>query len=205
MKKCYIVGAGECSYIPNIESCDLIIAADGGYDTLIALGITPDLLMGDFDSISKIPEGIPTLRFPVRKNETDMYLCYLEGRRRGYSDFSIYGGMGGRSDHSFANLSLLLLIRKNGDTATIYTDNEEFTVLKDEERTFIGNRKDKFSVFAFGGNAGCVSIKNAEYEAENIDLTPEFPLGVSNAFLDTPTTISVKKGALLVILERKKK
>jgi thiamine pyrophosphokinase len=58
-----------------------------------------------------------------------------------------------------------------------------------------------FSVFAFGGEAHGVSIKNARYEIENVSLTPDFPLGVSNEFRDTPPTISVNFGSLLVIFE----
>ncbi len=202
MKKCYIVGAGECSYVPPKPDKDtLLIAADGGYDTLCRLGIKPDLLIGDFDSIKSVPEDIECIRFKVRKDETDMHLAYLEGKRRGCSEFFIYGGTGGRSDHSFANLSLLLYIKKAEDTATLCGSGETFRVIRNEKIKLFGKKGANFSVFAFGREAHGVYVKNAEYEAENATLYPEFPLGVSNAFLDTPAEISVENGSLLIISE----
>ena len=106
---CYIVGAGEFYGELNLSDGDIVIAADGGYDTLRELGVTPDLLVGDMDSVKAVPTDIEKLRVPVEKDETDTYLCYLEGVRRGYSNFVILGGVGGREDHTFANFSLLIL------------------------------------------------------------------------------------------------
>lgn len=199
---CYIVGAGD--FYGNITKCDgdMIIAADGGYDALTSRGYTPDLLIGDFDSItSALPEGIRTLRHPKEKDETDMFLAYSEGARLGYTEFVMLGATGGRLDHTYANLSLLLYAKEKGHNVTAMDGHGIILCLKDEAISLAGEPGATFSVFAIGGEAHCVSIKGAKYEAEDVDLTPAFPLGVSNEFIDTDAQISVRDGALLVIAE----
>ena len=198
---CYIVGAGEISPLPKIEKDDFIIAADGGFDSLSSLGIAPNLLVGDLDSIKNVPTGIEILRHPAEKDETDMHLAFLEGERRGYREFLIYGGVGGRADHTFSNYSLLLFISKRGSAARLVGKREVALVVTNGTVTLPKSSGKYFSVFAFGGEAHGVSIKNAKYEIENVSLTPDFPLGVSNEFRDTPPTISVNFGSLLVIFE----
>ena len=75
---CYIVGAGAFwgDFTPSED--DLVIAADGGLDTLRSIDIRVDLAVGDFDSARSVPDGIETVRFKVEKDETDMHLAYLE-------------------------------------------------------------------------------------------------------------------------------
>ena len=201
MKKCYIVGAGDFPY--GFEPCegDLVIAADGGYDSLKKNGIRCDLLIGDLDSIQDVPSGMEILRHPVKKDETDMHLAFLEGKRRGYADFCIYGGTGGREDNTFANYSLLLYIKEAGCRATLYGKKNITTVIKNEEASFDGEVGLHFSAFALGGCAVGVTIRGLEYECENITLTPEFPLAVSNRFIGKTASVKVDTGALLVMIE----
>lgn len=199
MGKCYIVGAGDFGGGINPQGGDIVIAADGGYDSLVSRGITPDVLIGDLDSIHGVPHGIETHRFPVRKDDTDMFIAYREGRARGYRDFEIHGGTGGREDHTFANYALLLTMRRAGDAGVLVSDASRTYVLLNEERKFRGTAGTHISVFAFGGTAHGVTIRGAEYGAENIDMTPDYPLGVSNVMKDGDMTVSVRDGALLVI------
>ena len=199
---CYIVGAGD--FYGQITKCDgdMIIAADGGYDALTLRGYTPDLLIGDFDSIaSDLPEGIRTLRHPKEKDETDMFLAYSEGARLGYTEFVMLGATGGRLDHTYANLSLLLYAKEKGHNVTAMDGHGIILCLKNEAISLAGEPGATFSVFAIGGEAHGVSIKGAKYEAEGVDISPSFPLGVSNEFVDTDAQISVRDGALLVIAQ----
>ena len=198
---CYIVGAGEISPLPKIEKDDFVIAADGGFDSLLSLGIAPNLLVGDLDSIKNVPTGIEILRHPAEKDETDMHLAFLEGMRRGYSRFELFGGTGGRPDHTFANYSLLSLIRKNGCFATLHGDGYIAYVLENELTRVSGKIGKGISVFAFGGIARGVSIDGLKYTANNVTLIPEFALGVSNSFISNSSIIEVKDGTLLVIQE----
>ena len=198
---CYIVGAGEfySSFTP--QECDLVIAADGGYAELKKRGIRCDLLVGDMDSLDALPKELEIIRHPVEKDETDMHLAYLEGRRRGYSNFAIYGGVGGRADHTFANYCLLSYIRGDGCRAVLYDKQSKAYVIKNEVTRVIGESKKGISIFAFGGLARGVTIKGLYYELAGGVLTPSFPIGVSNHFLGKPAEIEVSDGELLIIEE----
>ena len=71
---CYLVGAADFREAPRVKDGDFVIAADGGYDRLNALGITPNALIGDMDSIEEVPSGIELFKFKAEKDETDMRL-----------------------------------------------------------------------------------------------------------------------------------
>lgn len=117
MPTCYIVGAGDFTPrgfapVPG----DLVLAADGGYRALYSLGYTPDLLLGDFDSLGDLPlpPDLPVLRFPARKDDTDTGLALRHGLDRGFRDFALYGCAGGRVDHLLANLQSMARISRLG-------------------------------------------------------------------------------------------
>lgn len=119
MPTCYIVGAGDFTPrgfapVPG----DLVLAADGGYRALYSLGYTPDLLLGDFDSLGDLPlpPDLPVLRFPARKDDTDTGLALRHGLDRGFRDFALYGCAGGRMDHLLANLQSMARISRLGAT-----------------------------------------------------------------------------------------
>ena len=203
MKKCIIIGAGDFTLPGEISCEDLVIAADGGYNHAKAAGIEPKLFVGEMDSITiSLPENIEKITFPERKDYTDMNLAYLEGRARGYENFEIYGGTGGRSDHTFANISLLLKIAEDGCLGNMISDREIYTVIKNGKINLTGTFGKYISIFALGGEAHGVCLKGLDYEVENVTLTPDFPLGVSNKFTSREAEISVNNGALLVIYER---
>lgn len=175
-----------------------IIAADGGIDKLKALGISPDLIVGDFDSSSYRPSGHNVISFPTKKDDTDTVIAIKEAIKRGFDTVVISGGMGGCLDHTVANLQALSYARENGVRAFL-TDGSQSAAIVDSAAVIKGKRGGRCSVFAFGGKAVDVKLKGLEYECDGIDLVPDFPLGVSNAFTDKKAEISVKNGALLVI------
>ena len=201
MSICYIVGAGDFTHAFTPNEDDLVIAADGGYDHLKKFGIRCDLLLGDLDSIKKVPSGVKTKKFPVRKDETDSYLAYREGVERGYKVFHIYGGTGGREDHTFANYCLLLYAKDEKNEAFLFSEKAKISLIKNESKIIIGTKGRHLSLFPFGSDAVGVSVKGAEYECEKINLKTNFPLTVSNIFKDSPVNIAVESGALLVMQE----
>lgn len=196
---CYIAGAGDFfgSFTPKED--DLVIAADGGYEALTARGIRCDLLIGDMDSIEKIPCDVELLKHKVEKDETDMHLAYIEGKRRGYSEFMLYGGVGGRPDHTFANYCLLSYIKNDGSNAKLIGNGYIVYAVKKEVTRVRGKAGEGISVFAFGGDCTGVNIKGLYYELYDGTLTPNFPLGVSNHFTEEEAEISAEEGTLLVI------
>ena len=106
---CYIIGAGDIYTKSRIkaEADDYIICADGGYDYAVEADLIPDLLIGDFDSIKAIPENVAKITLPVEKDVTDAVAAFNEGVKQGFASFVLFGGTGGRFEHTFANISLM--------------------------------------------------------------------------------------------------
>ena len=201
VKTCYLVGAGEVSALPTLSQDDLLIAVDGGLHACTAQGLSPSLLVGDLDSFGDAPlPNIPICRFPVKKDETDTYLAYLEGVKRGYSHFEIYGGLGGRADHTIANLQLLRRIAGEGRSAALVGKDTRMLAFSNCTTTLKTRAGQSLGVFALSEICEGVSIAGAAYELENGTLKNDFPLGVSNTALGERVTLSVKKGILLAVL-----
>ena len=94
METCYIFGAGDftpCTI--DLTSKDLVIAADGGYDSIILLGLRADVVLGDFDSVTSPDlwdDAIcEKLTYPPEKDDTDMMLAIKLGLSRGYRECAI--------------------------------------------------------------------------------------------------------------------
>lgn len=202
MKKiCYIVGAGE-GFVPfSPKENDFVIAADGGYDALRRAGVRPHLFVGDMDSFAGTPDG-ETECHPVRKDDTDTALAYRAGRARGYENFVLLSCVGGREAHTYANLSLLAAARREGARVLLVGKKETSLVMENESITLSRPAGTLLSVFAFGGAAHGVTLRNLSYPAEGLTLLPDVPLGVSNAFCDAPATVSVGEGRLLLMCGR---
>ena len=121
---CILIGAGDLtiSEIP-MQAGDLVIAVDGGYEYCKLLEITPDYILGDFDSISeKEAESVAAIAketedkviiLPVEKDDTDTLAAIKLGLAEGYQSFRIYGGMGGRIEHTIANIQCLLYLKEH--------------------------------------------------------------------------------------------
>ena len=199
MSVCYIVGAGEFYGDFSPSATDLVIAADGGFDTCKRLGILPDLLIGDMDSIEGSAD-IEKFIFPVKKDETDTYLAYLEGIKRGYTRFEIYGGLGGRADHTLANLQLLYRIAKEGNAAALVGRDTRMLAFGDRSVTLETFAGQSLGVFALSPVCEGVTIEGAAYTLEKGTLQNDFPLGVSNTALGASVTVSVEKGEILCVL-----
>jgi thiamine pyrophosphokinase len=199
MSACFIIGAGPFFGLPVPPAPgDFIIAADGGYRHCQAAGLVPDLLLGDFDSLGALPPAAEVKRFPVDKDDTDTMLAFKLGLDRGYRTFRLYGGTGGRMDHTLANLQGLAYLARRGAKGYLYDETFVFTALWNDSLDLPARPSGVFSVFALGADARGVSITGGRYPLEDGDLSPYFPLGVSNHFGGRPVRISVREGCLLV-------
>jgi thiamine pyrophosphokinase len=196
---CCIVGAGPSP--AYVKDGAFVIAADGGLNKLQALGVTPDLILGDFDSLGSRPVGDNILTFPVEKDDTDTMLAIKEALRRGYETLYISGGIGGRLDHTVANLQSLLFAHKCGAEAFLVGENETVAVLADGTVTFSAACQGKISVFAMGERAEGVTIRGLKYETVGVTLAHDFPLGVSNQFMGAEASVTVEKGTILLVWE----
>ena len=202
MSKCIIFcAAGFDGLSEPIGEDDFVIAADGGLRHTLALGLTPDCILGDFDSLGYVPEGAKV--FPTRKDDTDSMLAIREGLSRGYREFVLYGALDGeRPDMAVANYQALLFLADRGARGLLVGKRFRATVVKDGCLTFPAGPDGTVSVFCLGADARGVTIRGLGYPMEEGTLTARFPLGVSNRFTGAPAEIRVKDGSLLVIWEQ---
>ena len=194
---CYIVCALPQNHAFSPEKRDLVIAADGGYAQLG--GIHPDLVVGDFDSLGYVPENETVVRHPAEKDDTDTMLAARIGLERGYRAFLLLGGVGGRLDHTLANIQTLAFLRENGARAALLGDGETITLLIDEALRFRAGLTGTISVFSFGARALGVYERGLAYALNDATLLDTNPLGVSNAFTGEAAELSVREGRLVVL------
>lgn len=202
MGKCVIFCAAEFDkLLQPLAREDFIIAADGGLKHLQKLGIQPDEILGDFDSLGYIPEDSRV--FPVEKDDTDAMLAARRGLALGYGEFLFYGSLDGpRLDHTVANFQTLQFLADHSAFGYLIGKNQMATVVKNGSIVFGAGCEGTISVFCLGQDAEGVTLRGLYYPLENGTLTSGFPLGVSNHFTDKPASITVKNGSLLIIWDR---
>ena len=203
MRECVIFCAAECDGLARpIGPESFVIAADGGLRHTEKLGLTPDAVLGDFDSLGFCPEGANV--FPVEKDDTDAMLAVRLGLERGCGEFLLYGSLDGpRLDHTVANFQTLQFLADHGAAGYLIGNTTMVTVVKNGKITFPAGLSGTISVFCMGPDAVGVTEKGLFYGLENGTLSSGFPLGVSNHFTGEAAEISVKNGSLLVLWERK--
>jgi len=196
--------------ISKTEPEDFIACADGGYALCKSSGVRPDIVIGDFDSltgelISEIENlGIERIRHDPEKDDTDTMLCVKYGLAHGYERFLIVGGIGGDFGHTMANLQALSFLADMECEAAIETDIERLFICDRKQESIIAGRPGaKFSVLSYAERSTGVYVKNAKYELKDAVLTHSYPIGVSNEFISPePVSVSVRTGRLLVITDR---
>lgn len=205
-KICYIFGAGEQSNGEiSLSSQDFVIAADGGFDYLKKLGLRADVVMGDFDSTGFSNElPAESIRFPQEKDNTDMLEAMLLGLKKGYRRFFIYGGLGGRLDHTFANIQALSFLAEQGARGTLFHKDYAIEVITDGTISFSKNESfnrpgNICSVFSLSDVSVNVTIQGMKYNLQDYNMTNLHPLGVSNEFTGKKSYINVKKGTIAVL------
>lgn len=203
-KVCCIFGAGDVPDKIIIPDKAFIIAADGGLSHLNTLGLTPDIVLGDFDSYSNVISYENIIKYPKEKDYTDMFLAVKYGFDHNFRDFYIYGGLGGkRFDHSVANLQMLEHFSKKGCKINLYGKNQVVTAISADSSpasiAFDASCQGYISLFASGGKVTGLTIKGLKYELENSKLLTDFPLCVSNEFCGKDAAISIHTGTLIII------
>ena len=200
-KSCFIFGAGDKTPLYNIrEKCDIVIAADGGLSYLKELDISPDYVIGDFDSLGEIPDfdSSKMKALPCEKDTTDTHEAIMAGINMGCTTFHIYGGTGGRLDHTLANIQLISDLSEKGYSAFLYGEGYCITAVTNGSIAIKGESGRYISVFSASDISEGVTLKNLKYTLSDGELRNTFPLGVSNEFTGENAELSVKKGTLII-------
>ena len=202
MARCVIFCAAECGgpLLPMTAE-DHVIAADGGLVHTETFGISPDEILGDFDSLGYTPTDARV--FPVEKDDTDTMLAVKRGLSLGFREFLLYGSLDGpRLDHTVANFQALQFLCDHGSYGYLIGNRQIVTVVKDGVLRFPAEARGTISVFCMGKDARGVTLEGLYYPLEKGTLTAGFPLGVSNHFTGAKARIRVEDGSLLVLWDR---
>lgn len=201
MNRCYIVGAAPCDdNIPIPDESDYVIAADKGYSTLLNMGITPDLTVGDFDSLGFVPKVENIDIHPSVKDLTDISIALDRAVEMGYHDIYVFGALGGsRIEHTIANLQLAASMEKLGISVRMFGVGYAAQAVSNRRLEFDGSEKGFISVFAHGALAKGVTLNGLKYPLKDHTLSSDVPLGVSNEFLGVPSFVEVTDGTVIVI------
>ena len=210
--KCFVIGAGDMTMGElSVSEDDFVIAVDGGLSYCSILNVEPHVMIGDFDSLSEgekqalevlreeIPERIITL--PTAKDDMDMLAALKHGLKLGYKDFRIYGGTGGRFDHTLANIQCLLFLKNNDATGYLVDGTGMIFVIQNEAVHLNKNLDGVLSLFCLGKEAKGVSIENMKYVVKDYTLRNDYPIGISNEFIGKEAAISVEDGELVCMIQ----
>lgn len=180
---------------------DAVIAVDGGFASLTAAGCAPDLAIGDFDSLGYVPKGVEVLAFPPEKDASDMELALGDAVARGADAVEVYGALGGRLDHTLANLQLLASFAERGLEVAAVGERESVAfVVGPGELRLPAARSGIVSVFSLTDVSLGVVEEGLKYGLDGVVLTNRTSWGLSNELVGAPARIALESGTLAVFL-----
>ncbi len=201
MKKALIVAAGNTRNIELKEKYDFVIAADGGFDAAIKMGLKVDLFIGDMDSVKEESIDIPVLKLEVEKDFTDTEAAIEKAVSLGYKEIYLIGALGSRADHSLANIFLIKKYSEKGINLKIKdSHNEIFAISK--ESVIEGHKGKTISVLPLTEELKSLSLEGFYYPLSDKDVKMGETLTVSNVVTEDKAKISFKEGIALVIITK---
>ena len=205
MTTCALVGASdfnEQDFLARFErgAFDEVLAVDAGYAWLQRIGVVPDLALGDFDSLGFVPQDVPCERHRPEKDDSDMGLALESAARAGHDALVVYGGLGGRLDHTIANLQELARFSERGLVVAAIGDGYALRLLTGPGAVDLPPLDaGTVSVFSACDQAFGVTEAGMAYHLENFTLANRTSLGLSNELMGRPARISVERGTLYIV------
>jgi thiamine pyrophosphokinase len=191
-------------YADRLRAADLVVAADGGALPLVRLGLPPHLVVGDLDSLDTASEadlcalGVELRRYPRAKDETDLELALLLAAERGAATIDVLGALGGRWDHTLANVAMLDMPELRGRQVRLLDGRQTLFAVRDAA-PLEGRRGDTVSLLPLTPEAHGVTTRGLLYPLQDATLRYERARGVSNVLLDAPGHVALREGLLLVV------
>lgn len=199
--KCTIIsGAPNCDIDflkNNVDLESYIICADSGYKHCLSADIKPNIIIGDFDS-SPVSDEFKCIKLPAAKDDTDTFYTVKYAIKQGFDELEIFNAVGNRFDHTYSNMICLSYCQKHKVKAVI-SDRHNKLVMVDKRIVINDSVYKFFSVFAIGGNVVGLTIKNALYELNHVNLSPFDQYTQSNTFKGCDVEISFTDGNLLLV------
>ena len=183
----------------------LVIAADNGVRFAGPLGLFPDLIMGDMDSLDPgllalfDKEPVTIIQAPVEKDETDLELALLEAAARGVEHIVVLGGVGARVDMTLANILLLIHPDLAGVRVELWVANQTLWLIRPPGGDVSGQPGDTLSLIPVGGDASSITTHNLHYPLENETLTFGPARGISNVLTASQARVDLGGGLLLAV------
>ena len=207
--RAYIYTGGEIN-AANIterpEKGELVIAADSGWNNAKALGVTPDVLLGDFDSLGKqnLPDGPEILQVPAEKDLTDTQLAVEVALARGAKEITIIGGLSGRLDHTLSNLALLSHLHELKVYAVMTDGQNRARFIRNGGALIARSGFSYLSLLAADPVVKGVEVQGCKYPLKKAKLKNTYQYAVSNEITGNCALVEVKKGGLFIIESKDK-
>ncbi|RYP99939.1 thiamine pyrophosphokinase [Bifidobacterium pseudolongum subsp. globosum] len=205
---CVVFAAGEYYHEPiDVPPGTFVVAADGGYDHARELGVQVDAVVGDFDSVhsARGAIGAETVALPPQKDDPDLLSALKIGWAHGGRAFHIYGGLGGRVDHTISNIQQLAFIAAHGGIAFLHGAGQIVTAVCDAALVFPAHPvhgTQYISVFAHSDEARGVDERGLAYELHDATMTNLQVNGLSNEFVNgLGAEVRVRRGLLTVVFD----
>jgi len=183
-----------------IRPDDCVIAADSGYLHAVRLSVVPSVLLGDFDSLTELPEGIETRRVPAEKDFTDTDFAVDWARGQGFREFLFLAATGTRMDHTLTNVLTLVRLLADGERGEIIDEHNRIWVM-DSEIEIEAAAGEILSLVPLTVCEG-VTTHNLAYPLTDATLQIGHGWSVSNVVLASPAKVSLRAGKCLVMLCR---
>ncbi len=185
----------------SIRRGDFVIAVDGGANKLMRTSFTPQVIIGDMDSITKAASrkfrGSEFIRFPREKDLVDLELALNYCIQKKFGEILILGALGNRADMALTNVFLLSQIPA-GIKARVMHENQEIFLAEKSQR-LEGVPGELVSFFPIGGDVHGLTLEGFKYTLNNYDLRFGIGIGLSNEFKSKKARISFKDGLLLCV------
>lgn len=191
-----------CAKLPPV---DYVISSDGGTRHLNDLGLMPDLILGDFDSVDPDllktyeAQGVLLKRYPMDKDRTDTHIAVDTAAEMGAKEVILTGVLGTRFDHSYANVLLLVRLARRNIRGVII-DNHNTIYVSDTHISIQGTPGGYLSLLPLTTDTVISAASGLQYPLENAPLPLNNPLGVSNVLIEPKAEVSITSGWLMAVL-----